>query len=251
MNSRLEIPISISTRTSVPSDGRKHEPVTFGVPLPQGAADGTENWVIEIANQAMPVQSRVLDRWPDGSVRWLLVDAQTDSPTGRSSAGILRQTEQTVARRDAAQVVETAGGFIVSTGAAEFTVRSGAPFPFACNDDLNVSGPALSLVDGEDRHYAVFIAGIQVLEPGPLRVRLAIDGKISGEGPLSALEVRATVDLFSGSPVSRIAICIRNPQPAIHPGGFWDLGDKGSVYIKHASLKTSLAGGSQFELFCS
>jgi hypothetical protein len=51
------------------------------------------------------------------------------------------------------------------------------------------------------------------------------------------------VDFFAGQPTVRVAIRLRNPQRARHRGGFWDLGDPGSVYITEASWTLAFASG--------
>ena len=51
------------------------EPVRVGVPFAAGAFDGKAPLaVVGSDGVALPVQTRITDRWPDRSVRWLLVD---------------------------------------------------------------------------------------------------------------------------------------------------------------------------------
>jgi hypothetical protein len=75
----LTAPVPGHRRTSA----RTAEPVTFGVPLPQGLIEEPSNWTL--AGRA--VQTRVLDRWIDGTARWVLVDAQVD--VGPDGHGVL------------------------------------------------------------------------------------------------------------------------------------------------------------------
>ena len=86
------IPVVAKADESGPVHPRHGVPLTFGVPLPQGVARDDEAWTIVGGDgRQRAVQTRVLDRWPDGSVRWLLVDAQIDicllytSPSPRDS----------------------------------------------------------------------------------------------------------------------------------------------------------------------
>ena len=77
-DARRSTAAAITCRLESPSGAsRRNEPVTVGVPFPQGwcqrvddlrlcASDGT----------ALPLQARVLDRWIDGSARWALLDFQ-------------------------------------------------------------------------------------------------------------------------------------------------------------------------------
>src|SRR5438552_1663157 len=65
---------------------RARFPVTRGVPLPPGALrEPAVARVTDAAGRAAPVQTRRLMRWPDGSVKWLLVDFQGDVPGGGRS----------------------------------------------------------------------------------------------------------------------------------------------------------------------
>ena len=64
---------------------RLQEPVTLGLPFPQGLVvehDGRPQLAVA---GAKVFQTRTLARWPDGSVRWALVDFQADVEAGRAS----------------------------------------------------------------------------------------------------------------------------------------------------------------------
>ena len=50
-------------------------PVRWGVPLPKGAiSEATQVALRDAAGEAVPLQTRVLVRWPDDSIKWLLLD---------------------------------------------------------------------------------------------------------------------------------------------------------------------------------
>ncbi|MCE2435412.1 MAG: hypothetical protein J4F29_21215, partial [Candidatus Latescibacteria bacterium] len=58
---------------------RRAWPVTRGVPLPQGAvAECDDLWLEDARGRAVTLQSRPLSHWPDGSIKWVLVDFQAD-----------------------------------------------------------------------------------------------------------------------------------------------------------------------------
>ena len=65
---------------------RKGEPFTVGVPLPRGRFVPSQAWsIVGLEGPRRPVQTRALDCWSDGSVRWLLVDGNADlSPDSQS-----------------------------------------------------------------------------------------------------------------------------------------------------------------------
>ena len=50
-------------------------PVTGGVPVAQGAApEGSSFALRDQGGNAVPLQTSILARWPDGSARWVLLD---------------------------------------------------------------------------------------------------------------------------------------------------------------------------------
>lgn len=58
---------------------RSSWPVTSGVPLGRGVMrDGAQTALFSGDGLQVPLQSEVLSRWPDGSVRWLLLDFSID-----------------------------------------------------------------------------------------------------------------------------------------------------------------------------
>jgi hypothetical protein len=58
---------------------RKGEPFTVGVPLPRGRFVPSQAWsIVGLEGSRRSVQTRALDCWSDGSVRWLLVDGNAD-----------------------------------------------------------------------------------------------------------------------------------------------------------------------------
>src|SRR6516162_5985930 len=73
-----DIPSVVLSFSFPPQAGpRRGEPVSCGIPWPRGVlTDPSKLWLSDSRGQAAVLQTRVLDRWPDGSVRWLLVDWQ-------------------------------------------------------------------------------------------------------------------------------------------------------------------------------
>jgi hypothetical protein len=76
---RIRVPAK-PTRSTPGADIRRGEPLTFGVPLLRGAAQDGEKWTLGHAGgPGTTAQTHVLDRWPDGSRRWMLVDVRSIS----------------------------------------------------------------------------------------------------------------------------------------------------------------------------
>lgn len=188
-------------------------PVWAGVPLPRGRLhEAAAAQLHEVGGPAegaqVPVQGRVLGRWPDGSIRWLGLDWQTDlAPrqerqfalswdkrvgAGRGSVGVRR-----VQVRDTPQRVE------VDTGALQFNVPKQTAGFLA---DLRLTGrpgvvpTVIGFMDlGGVRHVARTAESVVVTETGPLRVRVEVRGVYA---PAFRYVVR--IDAYAGQPFARI-----------------------------------------------
>ncbi|MHC4714291.1 MAG: RIFT barrel domain-containing protein [Planctomycetota bacterium] len=58
-------------------------PVSAGVPFGKGALrDATALSLAAADGKAAPLQAQCLSKWPDGSVRWVLLDFAVDVPAG-------------------------------------------------------------------------------------------------------------------------------------------------------------------------
>jgi hypothetical protein len=215
---------------------RRHEPVTCGVPWPRGAlADASRLTLADGEGKPVPLQTRVLDRWPDGSVRWLLLDWQA-SVSGMATYHLNLAPERPASPPAAPGLRASGqeGQVAVDTGVAQFLLRAGGPFPFASGA---AAGRARFTV--EDKAGAVYeprIARVQVEEAGPLRAVVRLEGELAGQGREPLGEFAARLHFFAGSATVRFDLTLRNPRRAEHPGGLWDLGDPGSVYIRDAAL---------------
>ncbi len=225
--------------------GRRREPVTIGIPLPGGLTASTAEFLLETPHGARAVQARPLDCWPDGSFRWVLLDFLADSDA-RAGDGY---TLVVGARADSAaaqtlRVVTSGGRTEVATGPATFAFEAGGAFPFS-SVDIGGAAPVEPASSGfrvgwEGRRVEFRAASIAVREEGPLRAEIDVRGVAGASGPGMALEVSARVELFAGSTTARVSVTLRNPRRARHPGGYWELGDAGSVLLDSAVFVVTL-----------
>src|SRR5262249_57896724 len=82
------------------------------------------------------------------------------------------------------------------------------------------------------------VDAITAEESGAIRSSVLLRGTVVDptEVPPYSLSFEARLHCFAGSAVVRIEFTIRNTQRAAHPGGLWDLGDAGSVFLEDASF---------------
>ena len=217
---------------------RRREPITIGVPLPAGQLfdpGGLEPHAP--FGPLTPAQVRVLDRWSDGSIRWALVDvlADVDPIAGSRHADAGDRAPAPLAR-----VLATEQTIQVETGAATFGFTVGGPFPISSSTTGSIEPLAASefSIETGARAFQFRIAACQVHETGPNRVEI----DVRASAPESPIDVSARVELFAGSATVRVEITLLNTRRAHHPGGQWVLGDAGSVLLRAAVWRLTLAG---------
>ncbi|MXY49316.1 MAG: hypothetical protein F4Y38_08450 [Gemmatimonadetes bacterium] len=131
-NGMISIPLSYSHG---PERHPAQWPVTRGVPIPEGMLRGTEGLVVvDPDGDRVPAQIRVLGRWADGSMKWVLVDFQAKSgSSGRASYQLTDDTgDEAPAPRQtttgnpntyhSVRVEETENDLHVDTGVLRFRV---------------------------------------------------------------------------------------------------------------------------------
>jgi len=208
-------------------------PVTSGIPIARGtmqkqdvmhaalfAADGKE----------VPLQTEVLACWPDGSVRWLLLDFQIDltarqskTLTFRYGPGVDRQTVQQPVR-----IKRTSDTVTLDTGAVRCTF-SGDRFrlfdavwldldgdgAYAASERLTqgqVEGIVLRAPGGTTFRADAADAEITVEQAGPLRACIRVTGRhASAGGTMFGYVVR--IHAFRGKPYLRCFYSFVNDWP--------------------------------------
>lgn len=218
-------------------------PVTSGIPLAQGVLDDPSKAVLlDAEGQPMPLQTEALARWPDGSIRWLLLDFQVDLNAGQQKVFTLSiepGQEPTPVVRPLIVTKRSPGGtndrpstIIIDTGPLRLEIPPDGGLPWgnvwldanadgAFSADERVSGPdssAIVLTDAEGRHYSASAAGsdrsrsverIVVEQSGPLRACVRIEGHHVGErGRMFAYVAR--LHAFRGNPSVRLSYTFVN-----------------------------------------
>jgi hypothetical protein len=215
---------------------RRGEPIKIGIPLPAGRAFLPAQIQLDPRFPVASIQQvRALDTWPDGSIRWALVDLLAGTDTWREPADASAVSHQV-------RVSATAGAVSIDTGVATFRFEQGGPFPFASISvgdahpvDVEASGLRVEI---GDRPIAFRSADVRVHERGPVRVEIEMRGTGPGASPL---EVLGRVELFAGSATVRVGITLHNRRRARHADGEWVLGDAGSLQLRSASLLLTVA----------
>ncbi len=196
-------PISVTVRGR---DGiaRHRWPLTVSVPFARGELrPGTAVKVVDEHGISAPVQARPLVTWPDGTVRWLLLDTQVDL-TPRHERHLRVEAGRAHAATTTVRATETDDGVLIDTGAVRFAVPKKR---FAILDALRPRGSEKAVTGAMS---AVLVAGIRsgqaqpparldVIESGPLRVRVELQGTY-GNG----FDYLVRVEAYAGQPMVRV-----------------------------------------------
>jgi hypothetical protein len=227
------------------------EPITMGVPFPKGRSFVARDLeLVDSDGRIRAVQAKVLDSWSDGSIRWALLDCQTGPADGATPHfGVrVRADDLTQQSGPLVTIAEREGHIEVDTRAARFVLprtgtrlidrvvgRHGAPLSDHATLEIESS-------DGVKED--VRITNLSIEEAGALRSAIRIQGHIGSARKRPLLEVDARLHFFAGLASIRFEVTVRNPRKATHRGGFWDLGDEGSVYVKDLSFRVGFEGTS-------
>jgi hypothetical protein len=225
---------------------RRVEPVRIGVPLEKGFA--RDACVLRLKNnlgEEIPLQSRPLAVWPDGTIKWVLLDfIASVSGLKRTAYKLDRCAEEDCGRPEIAEgflLREEDECLVVDTGAAQFHVsrRHFEPFRTVSIGDCRIvsdEGSRARITDKDGRIYVPEVDTLVEEEKGPVRLTLRIDGRfVSGQRKFLCL-FKSRLTFYHGLSLVKVDFQIHNPRAAIHPGGRWDLGDPGSIHFRDLSL---------------
>lgn len=238
MPPKLSVPLRFVARET---PVRRGEPVTVGLPWPRGAVrDAAHFHLLAPDGTPQPLQTNVLDRWPDGSVRWCLFDFL--ATVNGTNDGYRIEVGESASSAPGRMPVDNGYNLTINTWALEVTVKhAGAPF------FLDVRHSSQSMETRLDAEWLVYgattpdLPGYSVSENGPIRTRVTFEeSKFVGRGGVRpGPVVCGHIDFFAGSPVLRFQITLLNPHAAGHPNGNWDLGNSGSAGLKWLRLGVS------------
>jgi hypothetical protein len=231
-----------------PGPATVQQPVTVGVPFPRGALlHGESLHLLDPRGEPIGVQALPLARWPDGTVRWLLLDFMAESVHSGTSRWTLRTGRDTTAAPwpEPVRIDESAACIDVSTGVLTIHLRRGAgPLPaqvvLGGEEVLDPQATRFVLTDARGRTVPPEVESFVVEDRGPVRVTVRLEGTFPGRARCRFV---ARLCFFAGTGLVRLRLTLHNPARARHRGGLWDLGDAGSVLFRDLSMEVALRNG--------
>ena len=220
---------------------RDSEMVTVGVPVSRGAIAAEAPVAIRGPhNQVQTCQSKVLKQWPDGSVKWLLVDFAASTGAGTSAEYEVVPGVEPPPAQTPVIVTLDSRTCEVDTGSALFVVDRNAYGPFSAvrikGKDILQSRPGSTVlrIDGIEDILPV-VDAVDLEESGPLRAVIRLSGRFHGT-PGRRPRFFSRLYFMAGSSAVKIEFTVHNPYPARHSGGLWDLGDEGSFLFRNLTF---------------
>ena len=213
---------------------RRDWPVTSGIPLAQGVfRDGHEAVLRDEQGGAVPLQTEVLSRWPDGSARWLLLDFALSLQARETRRLTLRCGEgvRMVPVESPVRAVSQPNQLVLNSGPLQVTLSRGK---FRLLDDVRIDGNKDGEFSDEERLTSSEGAGIVLCAPdgelftadsaateavieqsGPLRACIRFEGRhASRTNTLFRYVVR--IHAFRGQPFLKIHYTFINDyQPSL------------------------------------
>lgn len=216
-NASIRIPLTISEGAGV---SRRSELVTSGVPFPQGKLDTDKNVrLLDEHGGEIPLQVQTTASWPDGSVKWLLLDFLADVNANVSRKLELEFGDGVVRRAKGKEVrVEQAlDSLWINTGPLRFSISRqhfGVFDDVFLDEDRNGSfEPTEAKIRGNGLRQSLTLANefaslaprvlppeeVLVEEPGPNRTVVKIVGWIDDGGTNRLVKYLVRVHAVAGS----------------------------------------------------
>jgi hypothetical protein len=226
----LSIPAMLRSRRTT----AQNVPVVAGLCVPKGRLKNPSGGRIDGLTNLVNAQFEVLNRWHDGSVRWLLTSFIAPEVSGvAKSLNVVAREESNNA--DTEQLAVEPSGTIIAVKFVGGEIRLQMR-------DLNSDPPAERTVrllprlgDTHGEELALQLDDIRTEVSGSVRQVFLVSLRIQAL-PSVTLQVRLTH--WSTAGLLQVETRIRNTRRAAHKGGLWDLGDSGSFLFR--SLELSL-----------
>ena len=224
--------------------------VTLGLPFPPGEIRSAGNVrVVDEEGLEVPVQCKVLSRWPDGSVMWLLLTFKWGGLAIYyvEYGGNVSPTPPSRPLR----VEEGGGVLVVSTGPAKFVVNLSNGLLSAWGDsdgdgepDSEFIAQLYSIVLGPGgEEFTSKNLEVRVEEAGPLRAVVVLKG-LHVAGGKRSLNYTARLYFYQGESYVRIFYTEENSLPCLNNGAGQPnclrLGSPNSIIFEDLSLVLSL-----------
>jgi hypothetical protein len=193
---------------------RKPAAITTGVPFARGAVKEVSRLAVRVGGQSVPAQFIQTAPWNDGSVRWALMDVQTDVPASGPVELVVSDVGGNPAPAAPLKVQETPDAIAVSTGPLEFRVSAKKPglfesFKVDGAERLTELGRGVVLYKAGGGDVIGQPAEVAVEQAGPLRAVVRVRGRFPGVHN-DLLTYTARLTAFAGRKFVKVHLWLEN-----------------------------------------
>lgn len=200
----IDVPLAVTARETAPRPGTV---VTSGVPFAKGALANPALVRLLRGASEVPLQARRTASWPDGSVRWLLLDFPADLPAAPASIALTLRT---------GTPSTPAGGVTVDDQPGTLTVRTGVATIAFAKADLLLRGSRFEVGSG-GRTYRAVPERWTIEEPGPVKAVVRVEGRLASEaGTLlgnDLVRFRVRLTFWRSDATIRVSVTFQNRGP--------------------------------------
>jgi hypothetical protein len=229
---QVSIHVTHPTGTGIPCS----QPVRIGVPFQKGSVRFEQEIRVQsTCGDIVSTQIKSLARWPDGSIRWALVEfwwqPSFDYEVVAEPANMPNDP-----KHGRHWILQSLNHCLHLVSSDEKQIATKVPLTIR-----------LRIHEGGE-----FLGRVEKLKPidhGPIRNSWSGQVTFKNAVTKSALLGELTIHAFSDSGLLEFEFCIRNPQAMDHPGGNWDLGAKGAILIDELSIDVVFAENPSEEKF--
>lgn len=209
------------------------EPVTTSIPFEQGRCNRVYARIFESSGYEKICQTRVVARWPDGSIQWLLVCFEVSLLPRQLAEFEVRMSTFVVSPHRPSQTVACVGSVItVGEDLPKICFQPGDSELFTMQTKFALGTSHCFLECGlRNCNAAVRVESVCVEENGPLYTTIGCHGTIGRR-----LRFVCRCQVFLATHRVRVTTTLHNPARARHRGGYWDLGDPASVLLRNCSI---------------
>lgn len=240
----FRIPIYVNEPTGNPRV--LSEPVSLGVPFRQGDVVTVEEITLRDNNgMTLPCQKKILARWPDKTIKWILLDFLVTIQSSVKNTFWLEKskaasTNHTKIETDKIEVSQQNERLTVDTKTALIQLDTSEPILFRWFDKTNRNEPFCTcqalLTHKNGQILKPKIHSITIKESGPIKATISITGSFSSETHQPSCHFSCNFTLYAGKSDIVVDVTLQNPNTSVHTGGLWDLGDPASIYFQDFKL---------------
>ncbi|NOZ21012.1 MAG: hypothetical protein GXP25_07975 [Planctomycetes bacterium] len=171
----LHVPLTVTETEGM----ARNEPVTFGVPLPKGALGWAHMARLMDGEQALPIATRALVRWPDGTIKWLLVTSKVKVGANQTKKLklIIGAESQPILYRTGSMVIRDGESIIVGMGDTRLVINTTTGLGGLYVNDRIVSAlPVSRLTAVDGTIYTGKVETVEVEESNAQRAVIKVSG---------------------------------------------------------------------------